>query len=209
MTMRGAGIYGGNAGAAGWQPEELTKWDQAAAAEAEAADQARTEQERAIDGPFIRRAGVLGQPPEAVQAETSEQTVARKRADTELADALGLDAPIKLGADVGQCPGSGGYGHGLTAVRVHGGRCCAKWDEARAAAIAAGAYEPTAIDKLIVTDPDRGRLEKAEAALAAAVGAPDWKRTQLTRAVAIARAQLEREQAGRAAREARGEPEAG
>jgi hypothetical protein len=69
VTIRGAGIYGGNAGAAGWQPEELAKWDQAAAAAAKAADQARTEQERAIDGPSIRRTDALGQPPEAVQAE--------------------------------------------------------------------------------------------------------------------------------------------
>jgi hypothetical protein len=158
--MRGAGIYGGNAGAAGWR-EVIAKWDQAAAAAAEAADQASTEQERANDGPSIQRTGVLGQPPEEVRAETPEQTVARKRADTELADALGLDAPIKLGADVGQCPGSGGYGHGLTAVTVHSGRCCARWDEARAAAIAAGAYEPTALDKLMVTDPAAARLEIA------------------------------------------------
>jgi len=56
--------------------------------------------------------------------------------DTALARDLGLDRPYVTGPRAGRCPGSAGYGHGLTATAVHGDRCCEAQDRARAERIA-------------------------------------------------------------------------
>jgi hypothetical protein len=56
--------------------------------------------------------------------------------EAETASRLGLARPWVSGPSVGHCPGSGEYGHGLTLTAVHGGGCCAAWNEARAQAAA-------------------------------------------------------------------------
>ena len=83
-----------------------------------------------MSGPSIAR-HIGGPPPAEVQAETGAQRARRERIEAEIARDLGLCRPYKLGARIGECPGSAEYGHGMTLTRVHGGRCCEAWETAR------------------------------------------------------------------------------
>jgi hypothetical protein len=150
-------------------------------------------------GPSVEHAPDTRTGPPGWWLEASRaQQVAWARMDRELAQELSLDRPYVMGSRIGQCPGRGGYGHGLTAVACHGG-CCARWDAAREQALAEGRGEPTATDQLTADDPLAGRLAEAQAVLSKvrASGGPAWRTAQLERAVQIRQAVLDQRGAGR------------
>jgi hypothetical protein len=150
-------------------------------------------------GPSIERApDTLEEPPDWWREASRAQQVAWARMDKELAEQLRLDRPYVMGPRIGQCPGSGGYGHGLTAVACHGG-CCARWDAAREQALADGRGEPTEIDQLMADDPLAGWLAQAQATLSEVrdSGGPVWRIDQWERAVHIRQAALDQRDAER------------
>jgi hypothetical protein len=95
-----------------------------------------------------------------------EQKQAWRRMDQALAAELGLERPYVPGPHVGSCPGTGSYGHGLTARSVHCGNCCDRWDAARARAIQQGQAIPTDADRADVAEHDARWQRYADAAKA-------------------------------------------
>src|SRR5215468_5049796 len=84
-----------------------------------------------MSGPFICRSAATGKPPGWVLTETAEQRAGREFIEAVIARELGLCAPIRMGADIGQCPGGAEYGRGLNRTTVHSHGCCERWEEAR------------------------------------------------------------------------------
>lgn len=92
-----------------------------------------------------------GDTPQWWQEAAPEQKEAWGRLDTELAAELNLERPYTRGPNVGSCPGSGSYGHGLTMRSTHFG-CCDRWDATREQALADGRGVPTDADRQAVNE---------------------------------------------------------